>query len=331
MKRFALYLLSLVLGVTIASAQEVHYSYRYTGTTYKAEGGGETSMTNKLSTARLKSSFTASILPDHKTIWIYSSAINERCTGKGVYKNGGYQYSSPLSEVNIFEMINEQLPTGSYSLFLPANNSRIICTTLEERGKDYFVTRYDHYTRQSAVSKPNNPRRTEIEQREAKERIESQRRKVELAAYEAERKAEQVAFEKRLKSSVGKEFPMAYFIDSYGNRVDTSFFKRGKKTLVYTTMVGCQPTINLKKELEKYPHIAEQIISIDFIQTKYSECKIKSHTNPNKIFFNYDEGNNSSWIYGGTCPYIILLDEYGKVISYKSGYSKEKDPKYIAK
>ena len=331
MKQFALYLLSLLLGVTVASAQELHYSYRYTGTTYKAEGGGETTMTNKISSARLKSSFIASILPDHKTIWIYSSTINERCTGKGIYKNGGYQYSLPISAINLLELMYGELPEGSYSLFLPANNSRIICSSLEERGKEYFVTRYDHYTRQSAVSKPNNPRRTEIEQREAKERIESQRRKVELAAYEAERKAEQVAFEKRLKSSVGKEFPMAYFIDSYGNRVDASFFKRGKKTLVYTTMVGCQPTRNLQKELEKYPHIAEQIITIYFIQTKYSECNIKNHSNPNKIFFNSSEGNNSSWIYGRTCPYIILLDEYGKVISYKSGYSKEKDPKYIAK
>ena len=212
MKRLS-FLAIMVVMVLSAIAQEQHYSYSYTGTTYKAEGGGETTMINKISSARLKSSFIASILPDRKAIWIYSSTINERCTGKGIYKNGGYQYSLPISASNFLGIMNGELPDDNYSLFLPANNSRIICTTLEERGKDYFVTRYDYYTRQSAVSKPNNPRRTEIEQREAKERVESQRRKVELAAYEAERKAEQVAFEKRLKSSVGKEFPMAYFID----------------------------------------------------------------------------------------------------------------------
>ena len=229
MKRFALYLLSLVLGVTIASAQEVHYSYRYTGTTYKAEGGGETSMTNKLSSACLKSSFTASILPDHKTIWIYSSTINERCTGKGVYKNGGYQYSSPLSEVNIFEMINEQLPTGSYSLFLPANNSRIICTTLEERGKDYFVTRYDYYSRTASVAAPHNTKRIEQEREEAKLKADIEQWDREKATRDAKEKAEKEQRDRELENSIGRPFPMAHFVDSHGNRVENSHFQRGKK------------------------------------------------------------------------------------------------------
>ena len=331
MKRFALYLLSLVLGVTIASAQEVHYSYRYTGTTYKAESGGETSMTNKLSTARLKSSFTASILPDHKTIWIYSSTINERCTGKGVYKNGGYQYSSPLSEVNIFEMINEQLPTGSYSLFLPANNSRIICTTLEERGKDYFVTRYDHYSRTASVAAPHNTKRIEQEREEAKLKADIEQWDREKAARDAKLKAENEQRDRELENSIGRPFPMAHFVDSHGNRVENSHFQRGKKTLVITYMVGCTPNRELKAVLDGYPQLASQIVNIYCVSWKYNEHQYNtsSPVRSDRIYFNPREGSNSKWIYGEFCPCIILLDERGYVLDYQFGFDKKEDLNYI--
>ena len=90
MKRFALYILLLALGANIAVAQERHYYYRYSGTAYETKSGGRSTMTNKQSSARLKGGFTASILPDRKAIWIYSSTINEQCTGSSEYKNGGY-------------------------------------------------------------------------------------------------------------------------------------------------------------------------------------------------------------------------------------------------
>lgn len=321
----------MVVMVLSAIAQEQHYSYSYTGTTYKAEGGGETTMTNKISSARLKGSFIASILPDHKTIWIYSSTINEYCTGKGVYKNGGYQYSVPFSGINFLELMNDQLPTGSYSLFLDANNRRIICITNEEHG-EYFTTRYDHYVCGNAVSKPNNPLRAEIEQKQAEARAASQRIEREVAAIEKKREAEQAAFKAKLKNSVGKQFPMAHFVDSHGNRVSSSYFQRGKKTLVITYMVGCAPNRQLAKELKRYPQIASQIITINNVSWKYGGHNFNTSApiKANQIYFSYNEGSNSDWIYGRSCPYIILLDEQGRVMDYENGYDDKSDKKYIA-
>lgn len=332
MKRFIwLFILICFVGIYTSSAQERHYSYRYSGTTYKAEGGGETTMVNKLSTSPLKGEFIASILPDHKTVWLYSSAINARCTGKGVYQDGGYRYNSPLSNADFLTLvIGDQMPTGGYTIFIKSDNSRIICISTEEDG-EYYSIRYDYYNRISSVSAPNNSKRTEFELEEAERKASSERLKKELAEEQAQREREQKSFDAKLKGSIGKEFPMAYFVDSHGNRVSSSYFKRGKKTLVITYMVGCTPNRLLKEFLKGYPEIASQIINIYLSQTSYSNHKnnASAPVRTDRIYFNPYESNNSSWIYGNTCPCIILLDEYGKVLSYKFGYSKENDMDYM--
>ena len=327
---FATHSFADIIGASTVNAQEYHYRYRYSGTTYKAKGGGETSMTNKSSSARLKGEFIASILPDHKTIWIYSSSINERCTGKGVYKNGGYHYSSPLSEVNIFEMINEQLPSGSYGLFLAANNSRIICTTNEQQG-EYFTTRYDYYTRSASVAAPHNTKRIEQEREEVKRKADSDQWGRELAARDAKAKAENEEFNRKLENSIGRPFPMAHFVDSHGNRVYFSHFQRGKKTLVITNMVGCVPNRELKKVLDSYPQLAPQIVNIYCVSWKYNEHQYNtsSPVRSDRIYFNPSESNNSKWIYGTFCPCIVLLDERGYVLDYQFGFDKEEDMGYI--
>lgn len=332
MKRFLqLIPLLIFIGASTVNAQEYHYRYRYSGTTYKAKGGGETSMTNKSSSARLKGEFIASILPDHKTVWLYSSAINARCTGKGVYQDGGYRYNSPLSNADVLTLvIGDQMPTGGYTIFIKSDNSRIICISTEEDG-EYYSVRYDHYNRISSVSAPNNSKRTEFERKEAESKASSERLEKELAEERAQREREQKAFDAKLQSSIGSEFPMAHFIDSHGNRVDSSFFKRGKKTLVVTYMVGCTPNRELKKVLDGYPQLSSQIVNIHLSQTSYS--KFKNNTSApvrtDRIYYNPNEGDNRNWIYGRSYPCIILLDEYGKVLSYKFGFSREKDLGYI--
>ena len=287
-------------------------------------------MTNKSSSARLKGEFIASILPDHKTIWIYSSSINERCTGKGVYKNGGYHYNSPLSDVNIFELINEQLPSGSYGLFLAANNSRIICTTNEQQG-EYFTTRYDYYTRSASVAAPHNTKRIEQEREEAKRKADSEQWNRELAARDAKAKAQNEQHDRELKNSIGRPFPMAHFVDSHGNRVYFSHFQRGKKTLVITNMVGCVPNRELKKVLDSYPQLAPQIVNIYCVSWKYNEHQYNtsSPVRSDRIYFNLSESNNSKWIYGKFCPCIVLLDERGYVLDYQFGFDKKEDMGYI--
>lgn len=287
-------------------------------------------MTNKSSSARLRGEFIASILPDHKTVWLYSSAINARCTGKGVYKNGGYHYSSPLSDVNIFELINEQLPSGSYGLFLAANNSRIICTTNEQQG-EYFTTRYDYYTRSASVAAPHNTKRIEQEREEAKRKADSEQWNRELAARDAKAKAQNEQHNRDLKNSIGRPFPMAHFVDSHGNRVYFSHFQRGKKTLVITYMVGCVPNRELKKVLDSYPQLAPQIVNIHCVSWKYNEHQYNtsSPVRSDRIYFNPSESNNSKWIYGTFCPCIVLLDERGYVLDYQFGFDKKEDMGYI--
>lgn len=333
MKRFIwLFILICFVGIYTSSAQERHYSYRYSGTTYKAEGGGETTMVNKLSTSPLKGEFIASILPDHKTVWLYSSAINARCTGKGLYQDGGYRYNSPLSTADVLTLvIGDQMPTGGYTIFIKSDNSRIICISTEEDG-EYYSVRYDYYNRISSVSAPNNSKRTEFELEEAERKASSERLEKKLAEEQAQREREQKAFDAKLKGSIGKEFPMAYFVDSHGNRVDISYFKRGKKTLVITSyFIGTVPERELKAFLNSYPQIASQIITIDKVSWKYSEHSYNTSApiKTNHIYYNPDEGSNRDWIYGEFYPCIILLDEYGKVLSYKFGYSKENDMDYM--
>ena len=136
MKRFfKLIVLLMLIGISAANAQERHYSYRYAGTTYKATGGGQTAMENKASSCVLKSEFIASIQPDHKTLWLYSSAINECCTGNGVYQDGGDRYNAPLSEADIRNMVvGGQVAVGDYSIFLRSDHNRITCSTTEKEG-----------------------------------------------------------------------------------------------------------------------------------------------------------------------------------------------------
>ena len=330
MKRFTLSLLLLIFGVSVTLAQERHYSYRYIGTNYEAQGGGLTTMTNKLSSARLTSGFIASILPDHKTLWIYGAAINERCTGKGTFKNGAYAYTSPSTGQDYFDLLNGEFPTSGYSIALFGNYSRIICITNEPSGADYYVTRYDHYKLDKVVSKPNNPQRITIEREDAEREARLLQHKKELAKMEAQIKAEREAREKALKNSVGNLFPMAYFVDSHGNRVDLSYFKRGKKSLVITHMVSCSPSYKLMKELKKYPQIADQIITIIATQSDYSKYNSEREFTPNRLYFNSSVESNSKWIYGKSVPCIILVDEWGRVMSYKYGYDYKKDVKYIA-
>ncbi len=332
MKRFLqLIPLLIFIGASTVNAQEYHYRYRYSGTTYKAEGGGETTMTNKSSTCRLKSEFIASILPDHKTIWLYSSTINERCKGNGTYKNGGYTYKSALSETNIFELIGECLPTGSFSIFLSKDNRRIICITNEQHG-EYFTTRYDYYAQHSAVPAPNNQVRIETDRMESERKIESSNWKQEYAQEQAKREAERAALESKQRNSVGKPFPMASFVDSHGNRISNSYFKRGKKTLVITSyFIGTVPERELKAFLNSYPQIASQIITIDKVSWKYSEHSYNTSApiKTNHIYYNPDEGSNRDWIYGEFYPCIILLDENGNVLDYEFGFNKKRDLGYM--
>ena len=332
MKRlFQLIALLIFISVSTANAQERHYSYRYSGTTYKAKGGGETTMVNKLSTSPLKGEFIASILPDHKTVWLYSSAINARCTGKGVYQDGGYRYNSPLSNADVLTLvIGDQMPTGGYTIFIKSDNSRITCISTEEDG-EYYSVRYDHYNRISAVAAPKNSKRSEFERKEAESKASSERLEKELAEERAQREREQKAFDAKLQSSIGSEFPMAHFIDSHGNRVDSSFFKRGKKTLVVTYMVGCTPNRELKKVLDGYPQLSSQIVNIYLSQTSYSKFKnnASAPVRTDRIYYNPNEGDNRNWIYGRSYPCIILLDERGYVLDYQFGFDKEDDMDYM--
>ena len=148
---------------------------------------------------------------------------------------------------------------------------------------------------------------------------------------QTQREAERKVLDAKLERSIGNEFPMAYFIDSHGKRVDSSFFKRGKKTLVITYMVGCGPNRELKKVLDGYPQLASQIINIYLANWGYGEVQhnTSAPVRTDRIYYNPSEGDNSSWIYGGTYPCIVLLDEYGKVLSYKFGFGKSKDMGYI--
>lgn len=288
-------------------------------------------MTNKSSSARLRGEFIASILPDHKTVWLYSSAINARCTGKGVYQDGGYRYNSPLSNADFLTLvIGDQMPTGGYTIFIKSDNSRIICISTEEDG-EYYSVRYDYYNRISSVSAPNNSKRTEFELEEAERKASSERLEKKLAEEQAQREREQKAFDAKLKGSIGKEFPMAHFVDSHGNRVYFSHFQRGKKTLVITNMVGCVPNRELKKVLDSYPQLAPQIVNIYCVSWKYNEHQYNtsSPVRSDRIYFNPSESNNSKWIYGKFCPCIVLLDERGYVLDYQFGFDKKEDMGYI--
>ena len=332
MKRFfQLIVLLVFISISAVNAQELHYSYRYSGTTYKAKSGGQTAMENKASSCLLKGEFIASILPDHKTLWLYSSAINERCTGKGVCKDGGYSYNAPLSEGDIYRMvIGGAVSVGDYSIFIKSDHSRITCISTEEDGK-YYSVRYDHYNRISAVSAPNNSKRTEFEREEAKFKAEKEQWDREKAARDAKEKAEKEQRNRELENSIGRPFPMAHFVDSHGNRVENSHFQRGKKTLVVTYMVGCMPNRELKKVLDGYPQLSSQIINIYLSRTSYSNFK-KNTSAPvrtDRIYYNPDEGNNSKWIYGRSYPCIILLDERGYVLDYQFGFDKEDDMDYM--
>ena len=332
MKRFfQLIVLLVFISISAVNAQELHYSYRYSGTTYKAKDGGQTAMENKASSCLLKGEFIASILPDHKTLWLYSSAVNERCTGKGVCKDGGYSYNAPLSEGDIYRMvIGGAVSVGDYSIFIKSDHSRITCISTEEDGK-YYSVRYDHYNRISAVSAPNNSKRTEFEREEAKFKAEKEQWDREKAARDAKEKAEKEQRNRELENSIGRPFPMAHFVDSHGNRVENSHFQRGKKTLVITYMVGCMPNRELKKVLDGYPQLSSQIINIYLSRTSYSNFK-KNTSAPvrtDRIYYNPDEGNNSKWIYGRSYPCIILLDERGYVLDYQFGFDKEDDMDYM--
>ena len=287
-------------------------------------------MTNKQSSARLKEGFTASILPDRKTIWIYSSTINEYCTGSSEYKNGGYSFSSSSSLEDFLGEISGDFSSSHYTLRLIDNNRQIICVSHEPSGADHYLTRFDYYTYERSVSKPNNPLREKIERNRAELAAESKQLEADRAKREAQRMANKVSRERGLMNSVGNLFPMAYFIDSHGNRVSLSYFKRGKKTLVMTFMVGCMPAHKLKMELEKYPQVADQIVTIFFSQTDYSKYNSERKYIPNRIYLNPNVESNRYWIYGDLCPCIILVDENGRVMSYKFGFDSEKDVKYIA-
>ena len=190
--------------------------------------------------------------------------------------------------------------------------------------------RHYYYSNERSVSKPNNPLREKIERDKAELAAESKQLEAERAKREAQRMANKVSRERALKNSVGNYFPMAYFVDSHGNRVSLSYFKRGKKTLVMTYMVGCMPASQLRRELEKYPQVADQIVTIFLSETDYSKYNSERQYISNRIYFNPNVESNSSWLYGDLYPCIILVDENGRVMSYKFGYDSEKDVKYIA-
>ncbi|MBQ9137500.1 MAG: hypothetical protein IJX65_02555 [Alistipes sp.] len=334
MKRLALLILTTLFGINLSLAQERHYSFRYIGTAYKTQSGGTTTMTDKSSSCKLPSNFTASFLPDHKTVWLYGSGINEKLTGSGKLSSGGYDFSSGASWDEILGMMAAvDLPTSSYTLFTPGDYSKIMVTSFEinSSNSDYYRTRFDYYNRVATVSAPHNSKRIEAERKEAEQKARSEQFQRESAEREARESAAMEAHDRALKNSIGKPFPMAYFVDSHGNRVNSSYFKRGKKMLVVTYKPGCKPNLLLKELLKGYPEIASQVLHIYRAEWRYSEHQFDTSAplRTDRIYYNPSEENNRNWIYAGTYPCIILLDEWGNVLSYKFGYSREEDMGYM--
>ena len=341
MKRaLSLFLSLLFVSVFVAYAQERHYSYRYVGTNYKAANGGRTTMTNKGSSCRLPSNFVLSILTDKKSIWLDSGSTELRFVGSGKYENGGYMYVSPAEFDDVMGSIFGAEPDimKSLGVFVYNNASSIIVTYNETSATDsrYITKRLDHYTRVSSVSAPDNLTRAKYEREEAdrKRSVAQLNAKLERERQQTERvnAAKSAKRDSRLEATIGKPFPMADFYNSRGEKVSSSYFSRGKKTLVITRMVGCHANTQLKKYLDNYPEIASQIVTIFWREgsgnISYDYTK---PITPNKLYIPRAGYQPDSWVFGDGVPYIVLLDESGRVLDYMYGYdSKDRnDVKWI--
>ena len=329
MKKISFLLFVLFASVTILQAQESHCSYSYEGTTYRTESGGQTSMTNKASSCQLPLQFTVSILSGRKTAWLVSSSKTIRFTGDGVQSEGGYFFTEPA---DYEEMMS--LALGAYEnisvglvLFIGKDYRSLIAISEEPTNSGNSYVRLDHYRFRGSVSAPNNPQRVEYERREAN-RVANERIAQQEAQERARAQEEQLARKRaRLQATVNKPFPMANFRDTQGNLVESSYFSRGKKLLVVTTMVGCTPNRKLKKELEKYPQIASQVLYIHMVESEGpSRYKPNEPISQNKIYFNQNNPSNRDWVFGGVCPRIILLDEQGRVLAQLQGYDEKTGP-----
>ena len=328
MRKFLTLLLLFFVSLPIVQAQESHYSYRYKGTTYRAKGRGETSMSNKASSCQFPTQFTLSILSGRKTAWVVSPSKTIKLAGNGVQNNGGYYFVEPAKLEEVMSLSYEAYENFSMSrgLFVSKDYSSLIVISEEPSGSNGNYTRFDHYHSQGSVSAPNNPQRREEERKEA-ERVANERKyQQEAEQRERERVQSEAQAEARRKATINKPLPLANFRDTQGNIVESSYFCRGKKTLLITTMIGSRPNIELKKELEKYPQIASQIIYIHMRDGEGSGSRYKPHepVSQNKIYSNVQDPVNQRWVFGTACPRTILLDEQGRVLAYLLGYSEKK-------
>ena len=323
MRKILALLLLLFVSLTRVHAQESHISYYYEGTTYRANNGSETSMTNKSSSCQLPTQFTLSILSGRKMAWMVSSSQTMRFEGNGVQYNGGYYFVEPASLEDVMGLYYDNFSMGP-GLFVNKDYRKLIVVTEESSGSNGKYTRFDYYRSRGSVSAPTNPQRVEYEKRQA-ERVKNERIAQQEAAQRDREYADQAAQTKaRMQATLNKPFPLANFRDTHGNMVESSYFCRGKKLLVITTMVGSMPNRQLKTELENYPQIASQIIYIHMVEGESTNrYKPNEPVSQNKIYFNVQDAVNQRWVFGTMCPRIILVDEQGRVMSYILGYRKD--------
>lgn len=333
MKRILLLaILSLCVGLQGAMSQELHYRYRYIGTNYAAEGGGTTTMTNKGSSCKLSTNFTLSVDSDRKTAWVTTSSAELELYGNGSKSNGGYIFSLSMSEGEFWALVagdaDAYIDAYSFeSLYVYSGFDTVVYISEEPAttpGK--VVTRYDHYAYVTTVQPPYNSKREAFKRKRAEqERIEREE-KAEREREERERKQRQAENEARMKATIGKPFILDGYINTHGESVDDSFFRRGKKMLVVTHSTGCSPSYRLQKLLSKYKDLASQVVVIHYVDwSEERYCKLDEPVSMQKLYVDKAKAFGSSWVYKHTVPYIFLLDEHGRVLSYDSGYNKEED------
>ena len=121
------------------------------------------------------------------------------------------------------------------------------------------------------------------------------------------------------ENCVGYLIPMADFEDLDGNRVDSSFFKRGEYTLVTTHITGCSHSMAMLRHLEK---VASQVVIVHLQNSRQA-----SH------FSGYTQlvlKDPRDWCFGSHAPYYLLLDGEGSVLLYGEGFTPDKTEKIDA-
>lgn len=311
----------LCVSLQLSSSQERHYSYRYIGTNYEAKDG-MTPMKDEGSSCGLPAYITLTHLPDRKSVWLDNPGMEMKFTGDGEYSNGGYVFTAPLTNEELADIWFGGSIWPSPSLLVSSDYKKVLYVTYEKAGEESYYTRVDHYRFQSSVNAPHNSRRIEEERKET----EVKRAKEEARKQEEERKRQQeqerTADEARHKATLNRPFPMADFIDSHGNPITSSFFKRGKKTLIVTRGLSAGPYHRLSLELHKYPDIEHQVVTIHIRPVDLSSPPIRPDlpVSETEIFLNTNEYRFGSWVFDKITPCLIMLDEWGNVLSYEYGY-----------